>query len=331
MNSEGIKFAARVFLIGCGPTSLSALEALSEHFVVVGLARECPGDNPELDETIVRAKSLDVPVYLKPTLRRIDRLVSELKPDCVVVSSISRVLPQATLARCRFLNVHYAPLPRYRGLAAVNWTVINNEQFAGITIHTITPGLDAGNILFQEIVPICNDQTTVDIFRTLNEIQRNRLPAAVQNYLDGDPGLPQPENEATYCCSRNPEDGEIDWSKPAPEIYNLVRALVAPYPGAFTFYQGKRLVVWKAEIVENPPRFVGHVPGRVVVVSRPGGFVDVLAGEGVLRIREVQFPGEKPKRASEVLTSVRGTLGLRASDLLSRIERLEKLLIESKA
>jgi methionyl-tRNA formyltransferase len=326
MNSKPPDVGWKVLLIGCGPTALSALEALAERFHVVGLVRKRQRDDIENDETIRRARALHVPVHLKPTLKLIEKLVADLNPDGVVVSSYNRVLPESLLARCRFVNVHYAPLPRYRCRANVNWAIINDEKVVGITIHTISSGLDEGGILFQQLIPIHDDQTVADLYEALNMIQRAQLADAVQRHLDGDVGLSQREKEATYGCSRNPEDGEIDWSKSAREVYNLVRALVMPFPGAFTHHAGRRLIIWKAECVEDAPRYEGIIPGRVITISRSRGTVDVLAGTGVVRIHQVQRVGEPPRHAAEVITSVRDTLGLRMLELLSRIEQLEQLI-----
>jgi methionyl-tRNA formyltransferase len=325
-NSEQPNGLPKVLLIGCGPTALSAFEALSERFHLVGLVRECQERDTDHDETIRRARAFRVPVHLKPTLRLIEKLIGEVNPDCVVVSSFSRVLPESLLARCRFVNVHYAPLPRYRGRANVNWAIINDEKFAGITVHTIIPGLDEGRVLFQQLIPIHDDHTIADLYEALNAIQQSELAEAVQRHLDGDEGVSQREQEASHGCSRNPEDGEIDWSRSAREVYNLVRALVAPYPGSFTYVDGKRVILWQVECLGNAPCYVGRIPGRVIAVSRSRGYVDVLAGTGVVRVHEVQREAEGRRPAPEVITSVRATLGLRTSDLLSRIERLEMII-----
>jgi methionyl-tRNA formyltransferase len=164
------------------------------------------------------------------------------------------------------------------------------------------------------------------VYQRLNEVQRTHLGRVVEGFLGGDAGVPQAEVEATYCCARTPADGEIDWSAPTARVYNLIRALTPPFPGAFTYYEGHPLRVCRAEVPAAPRRFVDRVPGRVVAVSMAGGFVEVLTGDGVLRVLQVQRPGEEPRPAPEVITSVRGTLGLRVSDLLRRIGELEERL-----
>lgn len=325
-NKDATKY--RVLQLGAGPTALSCLDALASRFQVVGLVRGSSGDLERADETIDHARALGIPVFRDDSLEALEAYVQELTPDCVVVSSHARILPARFLARCRFVNVHYAPLPRYRGRANVNWAIINHESFAGITIHTISPGLDAGRILFQDVIKIQDDDDAASLYERLNAIQHARIADTILAHLQGYEGMPQDETQATYGCTRIPEDGEIDWSRPAGEIERLVRALVSPFPGAFTYYEGQRLTIWHAEAMAHPLCYEGRVEGRVIAVSRKEGTVDVLGGEGAVRLFRVQRDGREPEHAARVISSVRGTLGLRTSDLLARLERLERLIMD---
>jgi len=311
----------RVLLIGMGPTSLSALESLAARLEVVGLVREPPAGRDAAWEV---AQRLGIPCWPDTAPAAVDALVAELRPDCVVVSSYNRILSAATLARSRFVNVHYAPLPQYRGRANVNWAIINGEPLAAISIHVMVPELDAGNILLQRTVPIRETDTVLDLYERLNAIQRQHLADVVLRHLAGYAGEPQDEAQATYGCARLPEDGEIDWAAPSDAIVRLVRALAAPYPGAYSYVRGRRLTIWRAAVPERAPRYVGRVPGRVVRRDRAAGTVDVLSGDGVVRLAEVQLDGEEIRPAAEVIRSTRETLGLRVGDLLDRIAALER-------
>jgi methionyl-tRNA formyltransferase len=317
--------AARVLLIGCGPTTLTALDSLAERLTVVGLVRD-PSSEP--DPVCRRAAELGVPVTTDTTIRGIEQLVERLRPDVVVVSSYNRVLPARLVSRTRFVNVHYSLLPRYRGRANVNWAIINGESEIGISIHVLAPGLDAGNILYQQPVPIGPHDTVTDLYDRLNALQREHLGRTVAAHVAGEQGDEQDETGATYGCTRLPRDGEIDWSAPTERIYALVRSLTPPYPGALTHLAGAPITVWRAEPVANPPRFEGRIPGRVVGVSKAEGWVDVLTGDGVLRVREVQPAGGPRRPAAEVLGSVKHTLGLQCVDLLDRIRALEAAIAE---
>jgi methionyl-tRNA formyltransferase len=315
---------ANVLLIGMGVTTLSALNSLAAKFTVVGVVRN-EGSSDELPDPVVcRARELQIPVFRDTSIAGVSSLVAQLKPDCVVVSSYNRILGPSLTTQCLFVNVHYSPLPRYRGRANVNWALINDEPWAAISIHAIVPELDAGNILFQQRVRIEAEDTVADLYRKLNELQQDHLAETVARYLDGCEGIPQDEREATYGCGRSPEDGEIDWAATTRQISCLIRALVTPFPGAYTYFQGKRLTIWRAEPVPNPLVYTGRVPGRVVKVARSDGSVEVLTGDGVLKVMEVGFPGEPKTAAANVVKSVRETFGLRTADLWERIRILEQ-------
>lgn len=320
--------SSRVLLIGCGTTTLSALESLVEKHSVVGIVRDHDKAAAERDPVCRRAKELRIPMFRDATIRGIERLVDQLNPDVVVVSSFGRILPAKLIAKSKFINVHYSMLPRFRGRANVNWAILNGEPETGISIHVLSPGLDAGNILFQRAVPIRRTDTATTLYAELNEVQREFLGATVQRHLAGHAGKVQDESQATYGCTRLPQDGEIDWTKSTREVFDLIRSQTAPFPGAFTFHSGSQLTIWNAEPVADAPTYEGRVPGRVVRVAKAHGFVDVLTGDGVLRIREVQPAGWSPCPAPDVLNSVKHTLGLSTFDLLERIRTLEASLAE---
>jgi methionyl-tRNA formyltransferase len=315
-----------VLLLGLGPTARTALDSLSTRFRVAGLVRD-PGSASGADGVVDLAHSLEVRVFADTGLAGVDQAIDETSPDCVVVSSYDRILPARVLARSRFVNVHYAPLPQYRGRANVNWAIINGERETAITVHVMAPGLDAGNILFQQRVPIGPDDTVGDLYDRLNEVQRQVLGDVVARHLDGYEGAPQDESGATYGCTRVPDDGQIDWAAPTEQIYALVRALAPPYPGAHTYLEGRRLGVVRAAPLHEAPHYVGRVPGRIVGRSLRTGHVDVLTVDGVLRLHELAAGGVVGPAAGFV-ESTRQTLGLRTVDLLARIELLEGRLRE---
>jgi methionyl-tRNA formyltransferase len=304
-----------------GPTTFSAIESLAPKFNLLGLVRNNGGAQD--DPTYTRAREFDIPVFTDVSPSAVAALITDMKPDCVVVSSYNRILNSALIECCPFVNVHYAPLPQYRGRANVNWALINDEPSAAITIHKLAPELDAGDILYQQMVPIRQRDTVADLYRKLNDIQQQYLAVTVRRLLDGYHGTPQDHRLGTYGCTRLPIDGEIDWQSSTRKIDCMVRALAAPYPGAYTYFRGKRLVVWNAEPVKDPPFYAGRIPGRVISVSPSSGHVDVLTGDGILRVREVQSPGGQSEAAANVIKSVRETLGFRISNLLERIQLLE--------
>ena len=318
---------ANILLIGLGTTTLTALESLVSKCNVQALVRNI--NISDVDDPVGSlARQKNIPVFTDTGQQEIKSLILKYQPDCVVVSSYNQILPPALIELSTFINVHYSPLPQYRGRANVNWAIINGEPYAAISIHKISSGLDEGNILFQQLIPISFNDTVTSIYDKLNAIQRQYLGEAVLKALNGDEGIVQNNAGATYCCTRLPEDGEINWSDSTKNIYNFIKALVFPFPGAYTYFEGKKLIIWQAKPVNNPPIYVGRIPGRVVSRSKTEGYVDVLTGDGILQILEVQFAGEEKTAAANVIKSVKSTLGLQMTELLNRIQILEETIIK---
>jgi methionyl-tRNA formyltransferase len=321
---------ANVLLIGLGPTTLTALESLLARCTVQGIVRPIETASNSDDPVVSLAQQVGIPIFLDPSQKEIQSLILKFQPDCVIVSSYNQILSAELLGLSIFINVHYSPLPQYRGRANVNWALINDESCAAITIHKISPDLDEGNILFQQLIPIGGDDTVADLYDRLNAIQQQHLGETVVKALHGYEGIEQDSTEATYCCTRLPEDGEINWSNSTRSIDCFIRSLVSPFPGSYTYFQGKKLLIWKARTVDNPPSYVGRIPGRVIGRSKMEGYIDVLTGNGVLRIFEVQFEGNEKTVAANIIKSAKSTLGLQMSDLLNRIQTLEQEIIRLK-
>ncbi|PUA82355.1 methionyl-tRNA formyltransferase [Nocardioides currus] len=304
----------RVLLIGLGSTTGSALDALMDRFEVCGLVR------PGFDGVVSMALDAGVPVQADARLSAVVDLIENLRPDAVVVSSYDRILPGHVVTAVPCINVHYAPLPRYRGRATVNWAIINGEESTAITVHCLEPDLDAGGILLQHAVPLGPESTTGAVYDQLNDLQRRFLADAVERRLAGDRGEPQDEADATYSCSRVPADGEIDWSRSTATVDRLVRALDGPFPPAFTFLGTDRIDVLRAVPVTDAPTYAGRIPGRVIRVDRAVGHVDVLTGDGVLRLLEVASSAQS-HRPADLITSVRHQLVSGAEARLATLER----------
>jgi methionyl-tRNA formyltransferase len=311
-----------VVLIGRGPTALTALEGLASTFDVRALVRDA------VDETARRAGELGVPVVEDTSVQSVHDIVARYRPDAVVVSSYDRILDAELIGGRPFVNVHYAPLPRGRGRATVNWAMINGDDSVTITIHHLVPELDAGGILFQESVPIGPESTVASLYQQLGVLQRRHIAAATAAAIAGDPGVPQDSGLATYYCTRIPDDGEIDWSLTTADIDRLVRALQPPFPAAYTWLGLNQLHVDSASLVRHARTFEGRVPGRVVDVDRKAGTADVLTGDGVLRLRRVRIDDGEQVAAAAAVSSVRMTLGLRTGDLVRELRRVQSLLAE---
>ena len=188
------------------------------------------------------------------------------------------------------LNLHGSYLPRYRGRVPVNWAVINGETETGATLHYMVEKPDAGDIVDQEKVAIEFTDTAHDVFGKVTEAAVTVIGRSWPLLRDGKASrIPMDLKSGNYCGGRRPEDGRIDWTKSAVRIYNLVRGVTHPYPGAFSFISGKKVIIWSAWPVEGkgePGRIVSHDP------------LLVGTGEGLLEIKSLHFEGEEERPAA---------------------------------
>lgn len=199
-----------------------------------------------------------------------------------------KLIPSAVISRPRLgaYNMHGSLLPRYRGRACINWAVLNGESETGATLHAMTDEPDRGGIVGCEAVAILFSDTALDVSLKVAEAARRVLARSLPALEAGTAELtPQDERLATYYGRRRPEDGRIDWSKSAVDIYNLVRAVTRPFPGAFTEKNGRRHYVWRAE-----PMGGRAAPGRIVR-REP---LTVGTGGGLLKIIEIE-PAPSPE------------------------------------
>ena len=173
-----------------------------------------------------------------------------------------------------------------------------------------------GGILFQDRTPITAHSTVTTLYEALNEIQQANIAEAVRRAITGGSVQPQVESEASYLCTRVADDGDVDWTASTAVIDRLIRALKDPFPPAFTWLGLDRVEIVDAAPLTDPPRYEGRIPGRVVRIDRAAGTVDVLSGDGVVRLERLRRNGDEPAAASTIVTSVRMTLGLRTADLV---------------
>ncbi|MEX3548003.1 MAG: formyltransferase [Burkholderia sp.] len=146
-------------------------------------------------------------------------------------------------------NMHGSLLPKYRGRVPTNWAVLRGETETGATLHELADKPDAGAILGQTAVPILPDDTAAQVFDKVTVAAEQTLWRVLPALLAGEaPHLPNDLSQGSYFGGRKPEDGRLDWSRPAAEVYNLIRAVAPPYPGAFTNLYGRHLVVASARL-----------------------------------------------------------------------------------
>ena len=173
--------------------------------------------------------------------------IRQLRPDLILVNSYSMLLPPELLGipKRGAINIHGALLPQYRGCNPMQWAIINNETETGVTMHYMDANFDTGDIIAQKQVPIRFEDTWLDVQQRIATATEALLAEQIPLVLsDTNSRTLQSEEQAGYCRRRTPEDGRFDWSWKAVDIYNLIRALVHPHPGAFYLdAMGNKIVI----------------------------------------------------------------------------------------
>jgi methionyl-tRNA formyltransferase len=202
--------------------------------------------------------------------------------DYVVLVSYAPLIDTALAKTGKFLNIHYALLPKYRGMHPLQWALINGETCIGFTLHVVDEGVDTGPIIFQDSILFSPQATYSEVKREVTCLLEYRLGSALKMYHSGSL-IPrsQDNSKATYCAKRSLDDGLINWSSSAVDIYNLVRALAPPeMPGAFFYLSHERYFIASA-IVETVDDYIGPT-GRIV--SLHNGEAIIKCGSGLIRI-----------------------------------------------
>jgi len=270
---------------------VTGLRKVLEHgFQVAGVLTHAddPGENQWFRSVAEFAAEKDLPVFAPEDVNHplwVER-IRALAPDVIFSFYYRKLVCQAILdlPRAGAFNLHGSLLPKYRGRAPINWVLVNGEKETGVTLHHMTKAPDAGDIVGQRTIPISEDDTALTLMRKADESARHLLDELLPLIRAGKaPRTPQDHAASTYFGGRRPVDGIIDWTRPAAEVRNLVRAVTRPYPGAFTHSGSRKLLVWQASVDET----VKESPGRVLSVDP---FV-VAAGSGALTIEYGQVEG----------------------------------------
>ena len=265
------------------------------------------------DETEQIALANKIRVIKSRNLKNHHDYIQELSPDLIFVVGWRTIIPEEiySLPRLGCIGIHGSLLPKYRGFAPLNWALINGEEEVGVSMFYIGEGVDMGDIIAQKGMKVDHEDDMAVIKENFDELIVNLFIEQLSKIISGDiTPVKQDEQNASYGCMRLPEDGEINWSLPATELYNFIRALGKPYPGAFTFFNGKKLYIWKASLVEDDMLYLGK-PGATVKIESKG--VQINTGNGVLLIEDVQQEGDEIISAPDLIGSIKARLGMNHS------------------
>lgn len=223
--------------------------------------------------------------------------IKEINPDVIVVAAYGKILPAKILHLPKYgcINVHASLLPKYRGAAPINWAIINGEKETGITIMQMDEGLDTGGILLQKGIEITKEDTAGTLSNKLSKIGAGLLIEGLSAIEKGGiKAIPQDNSKSSYAPMLKKEDGQIDWTKGAEDIYNMVRGM-DPWPGAFTYYKGELWKVWK---VRHGDTGKGR-PGEILTADKDR--IDVVSKDSVISILEIQPANKKRMPVSDFL------------------------------
>ncbi len=291
------------------PSLKLLIEKTSHEIIVYTRPAKPQGRGLEIEPSPVEvfAKEKNLPLYMPGNLKDESTVhaIKKLCPDYIITCAYGLFLPKTILhiPKKACINIHPSLLPKYRGAAPINWTLINGDKETGTTIMFMDEGMDTGNILFQkklEIFPHDNAETLAIrlaslsaecLIETLNGLERGTITPKPQN-----------SSEATFAPLLKKELGKIDWSQSAEKIHNLIRGLY-PWPGAYTLLDGRALKIFASEVLgeENSKE---KKSGTILLELAAG--VVVTTGNHPILIKEAQLPNKKRMNIAQIFQGYRG-------------------------
>ena len=299
----------RVLFMGTPDIAKGCLQKLiDEKYDIIGVVTQ--PDKPQnrgkkLGMPPVKELALkyDIPVY-QPIKARDEEFVAtlkELNPDIIVVVAFGQILPKSILDIPKFgcINVHVSLLPKYRGAAPINWVIINGEEKTGVTTMYMDEGLDTGDMILTEEFDLDDEITAGELHDKMKDRGADVLIETLKQIEKGTAHrIPQNHEEFTYAPMMNKALGEINWSKSAREIHNLVRG-VNPWPSAYTTYEGSTMKVWKTEVLNETS---DKESGTILKVDKDG--IRISTKDNVVLVKEIQMPGKKRVLVSEYIKGI---------------------------
>lgn len=320
-----------IIFMGTPDFAVGTLEALIESKYTVQAVFTQPdkpkGRGKNLQMTPVKevAVKAGIPVYQPRRIREPENLeiLKQYQPDAIVVVAFGQIIPREILELAPYgcINVHASLLPKYRGAAPIQWAVIDGEKESGVTTMHMDEGVDTGDMILKEVVPLAEDETGGSLFDKLSRTGAKLLIRTLEALEEGTarPEKQPVESPTPYAAMLKKEMGRIDWTKPAAAIECLIRGL-NPWPSAYTMYNGKTLKIWAADVeeeaaadgakahnteaagvnrnggadgigAENSRKDGEILPGTILEVTKKT--LKIQTGRGILSVKELQLEGKK--------------------------------------
>ena len=240
--------------------------------------------------TKVIAEKYDIPVFQPIKIRKDFSFMDNLKVDLVITLAYGQIVPQGFLDIPRFgcLNLHGSLLPKLRGASPVQTALINNEKVTGVTLMEMVAAMDAGRMYGKKEVVIEEEDNATSLFKKISEAAKDLVLELLPKYVDGElEGIPQNEEEVTFCSLIKPEQEKLDLSKDILEVYGYIRGL-SDEPGAYLYLDNQKLKIFKAKIAND---LVTAELGTIVQADKRGLLLQCQNGQ--LAILELQKEGKK--------------------------------------
>ena len=240
--------------------------------------------------TKVIAEKYNIPVFQPIKIRKDFSFMDNLKVDLVITLAYGQIVPQGFLDIPRFgcLNLHGSLLPKLRGASPVQTALINNEKVTGVTLMEMVAAMDAGRMYGKKEVVIDEEDNATSLFKKISEAAKDLVLELLPKYVDGElEGIPQNEEEVTFCSLIKPEQEKIDLSKDILEVYGYIRGL-SDEPGAYLYLDNQKLKIFKARIAND---LITAEVGTIVQADKRGLLLQCQNGQ--LAILELQKEGKK--------------------------------------
>ncbi len=278
-----------------GFAGLSLLLERGDNVVALFTHEDNPHEKIWFKTPALAAREKGVPVFTPEKITTPEWLerIAALQPDLILSVYYRNMISEKilSLAPLGAFNLHGSLLPKYRGRAPINWAVLHGETRIGMTLHRMVKKADAGAVVDQASVEIGPRDTAEQAFRKVLPCARAVLVRQMDALLAGTAReTPQDEVQATYFTGRKPEDGRINWSQTSRQIFNLIRAVTDPYPGAFTDVDAVRLMVWWAETDSPATRGRRGRPGEIISLTP----LIIGTGDGSLELTRTEWRGAAP-------------------------------------
>lgn len=224
--------------------------------------------------------------------------IKSYNSDIIVVVAFGQILPPSILNIPKYgcINVHASLLPKFRGASPIHWSIISGEKTTGVTTMFMDEGMDTGDMLLKSETPIYEKETTQELHDRLSQMGAELLIKTIRQIESGQiTRIPQDSSDATYTKLLTKEMGNIDWTKSAVEIKNLVRGTY-PWPGAYTYYEGEKFKIFSVETAEQNK---GEKPGAIIEVTK--NEILVQSGNGIVILKDIQAENGKRMSVEEYL------------------------------